>query len=332
MSSDFDNKEYRDAFVDAMIRNGLAFQIRALRGDMTQGELAARMGTQQNVISRYEDPDYGSFALNTLKRLASEFNVALICRFAPFSELRRYAASVSKESVAVLNYDQEITSAAEADFGESGKVVTMPSIVRRVSVAPPDREDRIECDECDTWAEHKWHEKVEAAHELLATAYQLAGLVGAPVRFLDAYSRHEGGINSLLPVDLTELDEFKALQGKLGERTAERDKMFASVAELEAERIALTGRLDEAALLILQAHAGLNHVGAVDGVDQWNARAMPFLELAQDAWDRQIERDAAAGKLDKLFAVENHDPLTAEQRQVYDAGARELERIVKGPE
>lgn len=57
--------------------------------------------------------------------------------------------------------------------------------------------------------------KVSHREELLATAYQLAGLVGAPLRFLDAYSRHEGDVDSLLPVNLTELDEFKALQDKL---------------------------------------------------------------------------------------------------------------------
>lgn len=57
--------------------------------------------------------------------------------------------------------------------------------------------------------------RIDQLEQLLATAYQLAGLVGAPLRFLDAYSRHEGDIDSLLPVDLSELDEFKALQGRL---------------------------------------------------------------------------------------------------------------------
>src|SRR5690606_14343666 len=57
--------------------------------------------------------------------------------------------------------------------------------------------------------------KLDRCEELLATAYQLAGLVGAPERFLDAYSRQEGDIDSLLPVELSELDEFKELSSRL---------------------------------------------------------------------------------------------------------------------
>lgn len=58
--------------------------------------------------------------------------------------------------------------------------------------------------------------KLDRCEELLATAYQLAGLVGAPVRFLDAYALHDGtDADSLLPVGLDELEEFKALQFRL---------------------------------------------------------------------------------------------------------------------
>jgi hypothetical protein len=41
---------------------------------------------------------------------------------------------------------------------------------------------------------------------LLGCAYQLAGVVGAPVRFLDAFSTYEGDIDSLLPVTLDECE------------------------------------------------------------------------------------------------------------------------------
>ena len=51
-------------------------------------------------------------------------------------------------------------------------------------------------------------ENCERLQQLLACAYQLAGTVGAPVRFLDAFSRFEGDIDSLLPVSLDECDEF----------------------------------------------------------------------------------------------------------------------------
>lgn len=52
----------------------------------------------------------------------------------------------------------------------------------------------------------------ERLKELLACAYQLAGTVGAPVRFLDAFSRGEGGIDSLLPVSYDEIESCARVQ------------------------------------------------------------------------------------------------------------------------
>jgi hypothetical protein len=42
--------------------------------------------------------------------------------------------------------------------------------------------------------------------DLLAVAYQLAGVVGAPVRFLNAFAYHTGTVETLLPVTIDELD------------------------------------------------------------------------------------------------------------------------------
>lgn len=92
---------------------------------------------------------------------------------------------------------------AEREYKDSeGNVVTLDKLVR---IEPE-------------WAVNiiRWYEgKLDRCEELLATAYQLAGLVGAPERFLDAYSRQEGDIDSLLPVELSELDEFKELSSRL---------------------------------------------------------------------------------------------------------------------
>ena len=119
-NEDFQDKGYRDAFVDAMIRTGIAFQVKALRkrAPWSQKELGERVGTPQNVISRYEDPDYGSFSLKTLQRLAAAFDVALIVKFAPFSELMRLTENRSADVLAVASFDMEqaaATAPAEAD-------------------------------------------------------------------------------------------------------------------------------------------------------------------------------------------------------------------------
>lgn len=46
----------------------------------------------------------------------------------------------------------------------------------------------------------------EHLRDLLAVAYQLAGVVGAPKRFLDAFAYHEGTVETLLPVDPKEFN------------------------------------------------------------------------------------------------------------------------------
>ena len=109
INDDFQNKEYRTAFVDAMIRTGIAFQIKALRKrePWSQKELGENVNTPQNVISRYENPDYGGFTLKTLQRLASAFDVALIVKFATFGELIRLTEDRSPEVLAVSSFSKE---------------------------------------------------------------------------------------------------------------------------------------------------------------------------------------------------------------------------------
>lgn len=54
---------------------------------MTQGELAEKIDSDQNAVSRIENPRYGKQTLTTLKKVAAAFDVALVVRFVPFSQL-----------------------------------------------------------------------------------------------------------------------------------------------------------------------------------------------------------------------------------------------------
>lgn len=103
------NKEYRDSFVESHIRNGLSFQIRAMRDlrGWTQKELAERASFKQEAISRLENPDYGRFTLETLKRLASAFDVALMVRFAPFSELIDRISSLTPRDMEIPEFSRD---------------------------------------------------------------------------------------------------------------------------------------------------------------------------------------------------------------------------------
>lgn len=103
------NKEYRDAFVSSHIDNGIPFQIRALREqrDWTQEKLAKISKKKQEAICRFENPNYGSFTLATLKEVASAFDVALVVRFVPFSELVEWDIKLSSDSLKVLSFDKD---------------------------------------------------------------------------------------------------------------------------------------------------------------------------------------------------------------------------------
>lgn len=105
------NKKNREAFVSACVDQTIPFQIKALRlaeeRNWTQKELAARARMKQERISVCENPNYGRFSLQTLKQLAAAFDVALIVRFAPFSELVEWESNLSPESLEVKNFDKE---------------------------------------------------------------------------------------------------------------------------------------------------------------------------------------------------------------------------------
>jgi transcriptional regulator with XRE-family HTH domain len=109
------NKEYRDAYAVEHVQTSLPFQIRALRErrEWTQARLASEAGTTQTAISRIEDPDYGKLSLNTLYKLASAFDVALLVKFVPFSRLLDEFKDVSVETLAAESFTDELPKLEE---------------------------------------------------------------------------------------------------------------------------------------------------------------------------------------------------------------------------
>jgi transcriptional regulator with XRE-family HTH domain len=103
------NKVFRSSFVSAQVRRLVTSQIKALRESKrwTQGELGLRAGMKANAISRLENPDYGDFTINTLLRLAKAFDVGLIVRFAPFSELAMWNESVSPKDYVPPDFEHD---------------------------------------------------------------------------------------------------------------------------------------------------------------------------------------------------------------------------------
>ena len=136
------SRKRRELFVAGQIKTGIPFQIRALRDKKgwTQGELGAQLGMTQTNISRLESPGYGRLNITTLQRMAAAFDVGLIVRFVPFSELIGWVDKLSPEAVAPKSFDEEIemmenqSTADVSDFEIiSSSIVQLPT--RRMFLA-----------------------------------------------------------------------------------------------------------------------------------------------------------------------------------------------------
>ncbi len=104
------DKEYRSALGTEGIDEHIPAQIRAMRQarGWSQKELAERLGMTQHGVSRLENPNYGKFTLATLKRLVPVFDVALVVKYVPFSQLVDELANLSPDDLAVPDYEHDL--------------------------------------------------------------------------------------------------------------------------------------------------------------------------------------------------------------------------------
>lgn len=91
------DEEFRQAYAEAAVEQGIAWQIRANRRGRcwTQDDLARMLDTKQSAVSRLEDPEYGGHSLETLVKVAHAFDCALSVKFVSYSELAREAEDLS---------------------------------------------------------------------------------------------------------------------------------------------------------------------------------------------------------------------------------------------
>jgi transcriptional regulator with XRE-family HTH domain len=112
---DLKKKPYREAFVRSQINIGIPFQVRALREkkDWKQEQLAEASSMLQPRISAIERPGGSKLNLETLLRLAAAFDVGLVVRFVPFSEMLRWAKEFRPDTFQVPSFNQEQMVEAE---------------------------------------------------------------------------------------------------------------------------------------------------------------------------------------------------------------------------
>jgi len=108
--TNWNDREYREAYMEAAIEQGVAWQIRInrLKRGLSQADLARAIGTQQSAVSRQEDPEYGRHNLDTLVQIAKVFDCALLVKFVSYSMLASDSDSLSENDQYAVPFSQEI--------------------------------------------------------------------------------------------------------------------------------------------------------------------------------------------------------------------------------
>lgn len=103
------DRDYRRAFLRSQINVSVPFQIRALREGRgwTQAKLAKEAEMLQPRVSAMEKPGGSKPNLETLLRIADAFDVGLIVRFAPFSEIAHWSEDFSPDFFAVPSFSED---------------------------------------------------------------------------------------------------------------------------------------------------------------------------------------------------------------------------------
>jgi len=126
------DKEYRHGYADENLNATIATQIKVLREqrEWKQEDLANAAGMKQPMISRYENVNYSSWSINTLKKLAEAFDVYLDVRFRSFRELVDLADHFGRDILQVPKFTEDpyfVETAKEA--AEENKELSPPKEV-----------------------------------------------------------------------------------------------------------------------------------------------------------------------------------------------------------
>jgi transcriptional regulator with XRE-family HTH domain len=131
------DQSYRDAFISEEIDVGLPMQLRAMRDarGWKQKYVAEKMETKQPRFSLMEKPGYGNFSINTLKKLASIFNVGLIVSFVPYSEMIEFVEGFSRKRLEIPSFGDEYI-ALERRYSRTAKRLADDSLQSDLQFPP----------------------------------------------------------------------------------------------------------------------------------------------------------------------------------------------------
>ena len=106
MESHLDDPEFRHAYAESFMNSYVAAQIKTIREqrELTQAQLAEKLGTKQAGISRLENVNYDAWKVETLARIARAFDVRLRISFEEFESLFDEIAVFRKENLRRADY------------------------------------------------------------------------------------------------------------------------------------------------------------------------------------------------------------------------------------
>lgn len=106
--SEFQNPEYRRAYVEDFQNTAIATQIKVLREQRgwSQADLAQRCEMAQSRISLLENVNYSSWSVSTLRRIAAAFDVVLNITFVSFENYAKEIAAFSRAALEVLSFGE----------------------------------------------------------------------------------------------------------------------------------------------------------------------------------------------------------------------------------
>jgi transcriptional regulator with XRE-family HTH domain len=105
----FRDRDYRHSYVESFLNSLISAQIRALREreGFSQDALARAIGTTQSGISRLESPDYSSWKIDTLSRLARAFDLSLSVKFVSFGDMVEDVAGFGETRLLRPSFEQD---------------------------------------------------------------------------------------------------------------------------------------------------------------------------------------------------------------------------------
>jgi transcriptional regulator with XRE-family HTH domain len=83
LKEQFKDKEFEKAYYEGLEKARIALEITLYREKkgLTQRELAKKVGTSQSAIARLESPDYRSYSITTLRKVAEALELELVVTF-----------------------------------------------------------------------------------------------------------------------------------------------------------------------------------------------------------------------------------------------------------